>query len=368
MIPHLVIGGGLAGAAVATLLARRGESVTLLEREKELKHKVCGEFLSIEAQHYLGALGVDLDRLAAPAIRTVRVASGLREIEAHLPFLGRSLTRRRLDDAVLKQAQRSGAIIRRGAQVAALTSQYDGFHLRLAGGDCLTARHVYLATGKHELRGHVRSWQKPRSLGFKMLWRLSPEQQRSLTGRVELYLFSEGYAGLEPVENGLANLCMAISAQDFALNGRSWKALLNQWKCQSPLLAERLHGAEAVLNAPLAVAGVPYGFVHRATLEDHPLLYRLGDQMAVIPSFCGDGMAMALHSAFLAAHAFDARQYHRQAREDFLPLMRRACILERFSSHRIGRHLLMLGGRFTAPLLPMLAARTRLSREQLVVT
>ena len=44
----LILGGGVAGCAAAIALARKGQSVTLIEREPTPRHKVCGEFLSGE--------------------------------------------------------------------------------------------------------------------------------------------------------------------------------------------------------------------------------------------------------------------------------------------------------------------------------
>ena len=43
------IGGGPAGSALATRLARSGREVVLVERETGPHDKVCGEFLSWEA-------------------------------------------------------------------------------------------------------------------------------------------------------------------------------------------------------------------------------------------------------------------------------------------------------------------------------
>jgi flavin-dependent dehydrogenase len=47
-----IIGGGPAGSAAAILLARQGYDVVLLEKDRFPRHKLCGEFLSLEAQDY----------------------------------------------------------------------------------------------------------------------------------------------------------------------------------------------------------------------------------------------------------------------------------------------------------------------------
>ncbi|HVX57117.1 MAG TPA: hypothetical protein VHA37_05275, partial [Candidatus Saccharimonadales bacterium] len=51
---------------------------------------------------------------------------------------------------------------------------------------------------------------------------------------------------------------------------------------------------------PLAISGIPYGYL----ANDADGCWRVGDQAAVIPSFTGDGMAIALHTAALAVACF----------------------------------------------------------------
>jgi len=71
MSEAVIVGGGLAGGAAAIQLARASHGVHLLERECEPVDKICGEFLSIEAQRALDRLGIDLDRLGASRIGTL---------------------------------------------------------------------------------------------------------------------------------------------------------------------------------------------------------------------------------------------------------------------------------------------------------
>src|SRR3989304_1849219 len=74
----IAIGGGLAGAAFALELRRHGVSVAIIERARAPHHKVCGDFHSREAQELLARLGIDVARLGAARVSTLRLAAGRR--------------------------------------------------------------------------------------------------------------------------------------------------------------------------------------------------------------------------------------------------------------------------------------------------
>ena len=294
----LIIGGGPAGASLAVRLATAGRSVRLIEREAGAHDKVCGEFLSFEAESYLRELDLDPEALGAVRIREVEVLQGRRRALAPLPFRALSLSRRVMDEALLARAVQAGAIVERGRRVTGLERTGGTWRLRTEDGRTLEADQVFLATGKHDVRG----WRRPPGpqpdlLGFKQHWRLAPAQSGGLEGRVELHLFAGGYAGLEPVEHDRANLCLVVRGRVFEAAGQNWAALLAALVAACPSLAARLEGARAATPKPLAVGSIPYGHVRRRSDG----LWRLGDQAAVIPSFAGEGMSIALHSAKLAA-------------------------------------------------------------------
>lgn len=295
----MVVGGGLAGSAAATLLACGGREVLLLEKSREAHHKVCGEFLSREALHYLPKLGVDADALGAVPIRRVRLAAREMLAETELPFVARSLTRRCLDEALLAGAVQAGVTVRRGAAVQKIGRVQDGWLAGLDDSSSVGAAHLFAGSGKHDLRGQARpEGTQPDLLAFKMYFQLAPQQAAELRHSVELVLFPGGYLGLQPVEAGLANLCLLVGKTAWQRLGRTWQNLLQHMQQASPHLARRLAGAVPQLARPLAVSPIPYGWIRRET-EDG--LWWIGDQAAVIPSFSGDGMSIALHSACLAA-------------------------------------------------------------------
>ena len=298
----LVLGGGLAGASVATHLARAGRSVTLVEQQSGPHDKVCGEFLSHEALHYLRMLRVDPSGLGAVPVTHVRLSLGRRVIRRPLPFPAMSLTRRTLDEALLRVAVAAGAALVRH-RVESLTRAGDRWQATLQDGSALGAPTAFLATGKHDLRGHARPPGRQNTLiGVKMYLRLAPAQAAELDSHVELLTFSGGYAGLQPVEGGVANLCALVEGEVYRRLGGQWPALLAHMGEANPHLVRRLADAETLLDRPLAIARIPYGLVrHQA---GGPALWLLGDQAAVIPSFSGDGMSIALHTAHTGAAAY----------------------------------------------------------------
>lgn len=345
-----VIGGGPAGSAAAIQLVQAGREVCLLERKQEAHDKVCGEFISWEAGHYLSRLGLDLTSLGAVSIETVRLYDGEAMLDAALPFAAWSLSRRVLDAALLLKAEEAGVAVQRGVAVRALSRLHHEWALGLTDQPTCRAHAVFLASGKHDVRHWRRSAQpnSHRSIGLKMHLRLADAAQEQLRGAVEVHLFKGGYAGLEPIEDGKANLCFLISKEIYDDCGKSWPALLAWLSNTSSHLNARLNGALSLWPRPLAVSGVPYGYIAHPGAAV-PGLFRVGDQMAVIPSFAGDGIAIALHSAALAArvHAAggDSALYTRRAWRDFRRPVRSAQMLSALLAHTFGRRAAFWAGR-----------------------
>jgi flavin-dependent dehydrogenase len=298
----IVIGGGVAGCAASIALARKGRKVTLIEREPTPRHKVCGEFLSGEALEDLHALGIDVASLGATPIDYVRLAAARRAAEAPLPFPAASLTRKALDTALIAEAIAAGVRVERGRSVQSLDRTASGtWKARLNNGDAFEAPTAFLATGKQDLRGYQRPEDPERWVAFKMYFRLAPEQTAKLARASELMLYPGGYGGIQPVEDGIANLCCVVQQRYLAPAGNRWEKFLEKTQRDCPHLAMRLAGAVPLLAKPIAITHIPYGFI-RSTTENG--LYCIGDQAAVIPSFTGDGISIALHTARCAVTAY----------------------------------------------------------------
>jgi menaquinone-9 beta-reductase len=359
---HLVIGGGPAGSMLAMRLATAGRDVALLEKERGAHHKVCGEFLSREAVEYLRSAGIEPLRLGAATIRVVRLSARGRTAEAVLPFTALSLSRRALDMALLSKAAECGCRVERGAFVERLTGQDETWCAQVRGGGEWRSRSVFLASGKHDLAGFDRAGfdragfdragleragleREGRAqaglVGFKLHWRLAPAQTLALRDAMELFLFTGGYGGLSLVENDVANLCLVVRRGELRKRG-GWAGLLASLTIENSHIGQRLDGATALWARPLAIFPIPYGYVAQRPSG----LWRLGDQAAVIPSFTGDGMSIALHSGALAAQLALERKSADHYQRELCSHLRRTMRL----SGWISRAMVSAAGRSLAPI------------------
>jgi flavin-dependent dehydrogenase len=365
----LVVGGGLAGPVAALRLAAAGRDVLLVERERGPHHKVCGEFLSPEAVHYLVAAGVD-PALGAEPIHRLRVSAGSRTVAVDLPFPALSLSRSALDEALLARAAEQGCRILRGAGVESLAHVGGSWRALLADGGGIAADHVFLATGKHDLRGWARPPGRQNDLvGFKLHYRLAPAQVEALRGVMELFLFRGGYGGLSLVESGVANLCLVVRRAELRRLG-GWPQLMRSLLGKDRALRQRLEDAQPVWERPLAISSIPYGYLAPGQQADEPQLWPVGDQIAVIPSFTGDGMSIALHSATLAAECFLAGETPAEYRQKLVAQLQRGMTL----ATGLSRLMVTSAGRSLAPpvlamapgILRSIALRTRIPAPALL--
>jgi flavin-dependent dehydrogenase len=290
----------------------------------------------VDAIRQLHTLDVDPVALGAAPIHRMRLIHGKQAAETALPFRAMGLSRRILDHALLSRAQGAGAVVRTGHTVRRIDRVREGWMVQVARTDPIAAAEVFLATGKHDLHARPRPGSAHGAIGMKMYYDLTPRQTASLAGAIELMLFAGGYAGLQCVEGGRAVLCIAVQRRRFQEGGGNWLGLLASIATTTPHLGDVLAGATPLLPRPLAVAGIPYGLLHRpggAEPERSDGLFRLGDQTAVIPSLTGDGIAIALHSGTLAAQVWldggDALDYHIRIARKLGGQMRLAGLLHR---------------------------------------
>ena len=308
----VIVGAGPAGSALAIWLATEGWRVLLVERERLPHHKVCGEFLSPEAQRTLAILGVEQIITALAPVHLigaqVTTASG-RTLALNLPGQAWGISRYALDAALAAAAEARGADVRMETTVTSYEEASEGQLVQLrrrhnaaSAQDASSRFHnvetraVVLACGRHGApilgsQSTTRRTRKPAhdsGVGIKCHF-----ANVAMPAQVELYLFAGGYIGINPVENGDANICALASYDAFARAGRSPRALIEAAAQWNPAFGERLREAYALPETECAVA--PINTWRAPSPWDH--LPRIGDTACMIPPLCGDGMAMALRSA-----------------------------------------------------------------------
>src|SRR3954471_3705719 len=139
----LVVGGGPAGASVATALARGGIDVVLVDRARFPRPKPCAEYLSPEASRILdsmGALGA-VESTGAAQLRgvLVRAPNGATirgefiAGHAYTPYRERGLSVRRevLDKVLIDSARAAGVEVHEGARVMGLAKSRRGYDVDL---------------------------------------------------------------------------------------------------------------------------------------------------------------------------------------------------------------------------------------------
>lgn len=295
-----IVGAGLAGAALAHHLAVGGARVLLLEALRYPTHKLCGEFLSPEAQGLCRRLGLSLAAAGAvPIRRVVMTGVGGARWAAPLPGEALGLSRRALDPLLFDVACAAGADGEQEAEARDIAGRAGHFTVRYhrRGAELkAAARLVVLAHGKRGRLDHA--------LGRRFVQEAQPYVAfkthyagLGLGDTIEVHGFSGGYLGLSAVEGGRVNACLLARAAVLREAGRSYGALLAHMGAGNAALAARLRGAEPLLPRPLAVGQVAFGRKELAVRE----VLTVGDAAALIAPLCGDGMAMALRGAELLA-------------------------------------------------------------------
>ena len=307
--------------------------------------KVCGDFLSTEALSSLSSLGLNVSALGAVPIHNVRLAGSLGISSAILPFAAQSLTRRALDEALLQRASAARALVLRGHSAESLHRNGKLWRVSITGPShayTLTAPHILLATGKHDLRGLPRPLLGTHAdlVGLKMYLRLAPAQIDELRDTIELFLLHGGYGGLSLVEsrgNSEDNAPTSASSSSATSSATPLAAGTPSPRSsrETPHLRTRLAGAEPLLARPLAISPIPYGLLRRHAIAEN--LWAIGDQAAVIPSFTGDGLALALHSGRFAARTLlagqSAHHFHAELHKQLRRQLSLATVLSRAPRH-----------------------------------
>ncbi len=300
----VVIGAGPAGAVAATLLARRGLAVLLVDKAPFPRPKVCGGCLNRAALAALEAAGLGLipRRLGAPPLTRLRLYSGRRHAPVALAE-GTGVSRQALDAALVAAAQEAGVTFADHTLAHAGRPEGGGRTVRLTQGreqGQARARVVVAGSGLGPLPADdaeaLPAIPVPKArIGAGALAPAAPAQVEP--GEILMVHGPGGYVGLVRVEKGQLNVGAALEPSFVKTAGGTGEAAAALVAGAGLPLAPLLRSLRWRGTPPLT-------FRRRGLAREH--LFVLGDAGGYVEPFTGEGMAWALAGALALAPLVDA--------------------------------------------------------------
>ncbi len=285
----------MAGLVGSIALARQGFSVKLLEQKEYPYHKVCGEYVSNEVRPYLERLDAFPAALGPKKIRHFELSSPSgKKAGCAMKMGGFGISRYAFDAFLAQRAREEGVELCTKSKATDISFRDNAHCVVTQEGDIYVAKVVLGAYGKRSKLNYTlnRASAKRRSayIGVKHHFEAAdfPEDL------VALHNFKGGYCGLSKVESGHVNLCFLTTNEVFKQYS-SIEEVEMRLLGQNPHLAAFFSNAKQVF-APLVISQVNFGMHER--VAQHVLM--CGDAAGLIHPLCGNGMAMAIHSAKIA--------------------------------------------------------------------
>ena len=287
----LIIGGGLAGLTAAIHLSQIGFKITVVEKNEFPKHKVCGEYISNEVLPYLNSLNLDIAGLLPTTITHLEFStSSGKTIKNSLPLGGFGISRYTLDEYLYKKAVANGCEIIRDT-VESIVFDNEEFTVITSNKTILKSEIVIGAYGK---RSNIdqklnRNFILKKSPWLAVKAHYSGDFPNDLVG---LHNFKGGYCGVSRVENDIINICYLADYETF----KQFKNIDDYQEkvvYQNPHLKTIFKKNHLLFEKPLTISQIC--FEEKQAVENHILM--IGDTAGLIHPLCGNGMAMAIHSA-----------------------------------------------------------------------
>jgi flavin-dependent dehydrogenase len=290
----VIIGGGLAGLVNAILLSRKGLNVRLYEKKVFPFHKVCGEYISNEVLGFLKREALLPTAPAFPQVNKFQLSSTKGNIiETPLDLGGFGISRYYLDDFLKQKAIEAGACIEEGIAVSNVSFKGGIFNYSISTGEEHQAQLIIGAYGKKSRIDN----QLKRSFTSKTSSFIGVKYHIRTTApldTVSLHNFPKGYCGLSPIEDGKFNLCY-LGNSELLKQSRSLVAYEDEYVKQNPLLKDLFNRSDFLFEKPEVINA--FSFNPKQPVENHILMS--GDAAGLITPLCGNGMALAIHSAYL---------------------------------------------------------------------
>lgn len=290
----IIIGGGLAGLINAIELSREGFDVLLLEKKSYPFHRVCGEYISNEVVPYLKSLDCFPDHLKPSSISRFQLSAvngHSQEMPLDLGAFG--ISRYALDHFLFNRAGEAGAEILQKAPVEEIVfwEKENQFQVTIKGGKKFSAKIVIGAFGKRSTLDSQmqRNFINRHSPYVGVKYHVQTDFPEDM---IALHNFRSGYCGISRVENETYNLCYLVH-RNFLKKHGNIQAMEAEVVCENPHLNRIWNNSDFLMEKPMVINEI--SFEKKNPVEQH--LFMSGDAAGMITPLCGNGMAMAIHSA-----------------------------------------------------------------------
>ncbi|WP_375579574.1 NAD(P)/FAD-dependent oxidoreductase [Marivirga tractuosa] len=292
----IVVGGGLAGLISSICLQRSGVNTLLIEKKSYPFHRVCGEYISMEVKPFLERMDLFPEHLK-PSLLTQFQLSDIKgnTTEVELPLGGFGISRFKLDEFLFQKALDAGVDVKTRSEVTNISFQKNEFSVHLKTGESLTSEFVINAYGKRSRLDKTfdRNFINKKSPFLGVKYHAKVDFPKDVIG---LYNFKGGYCGVSHVEGDKVNICYLSRRENLKGHGgiaEMEEAILHQ----NPILKNIFERAEMLFEKPEVINEI--SFERKDSVENHMLM--AGDTAGLITPLCGNGMAMAIHSGYLAS-------------------------------------------------------------------
>lgn len=312
----IIVGAGPAGSAAAILLARAGWRVALIEKQTFPRRKVCGECIAASNLPLLDALGIGeaFAASAGPDLRQVALMHGSTTTIADLPSAlhgsrhrwGRALGREMLDTLLLEQARHRGAHVLQPWSLQAINGAPGDWRcvVRREDSHSLLTLHAPVFIAANGSWEPLPSDRTSRPIAHRasdlLAFKANYAGARLAHGLLPILSFNGGYGGMVSAGAGVTTIACCVRRDRLESLRRSLPGLSAGAAVEKMLKHECLGVREALDTATRDGPWLAAGPLHpgiRVELDDG--LLRIGNAAGEAHPIIGEGMSMALQSAWL---------------------------------------------------------------------
>lgn len=289
-----IIGGGLAGLCTALHLQKLGISSVVWEKGNYPRHKVCGEYVSNETLHYLSYLGYNPFNDGAVEITDFKVSHWNGDITSSKLDQGAfGLSRYVFDHALYQLATSRGISVHLNERVNSFEKSQKGYTVTTSENKVYEVEVLISAHGKKSNIDRVLErefFQKESDyLGVKYHFKYEIPQHE-----VALHNFETGYCGVSMVENGITNVCYLTSKSSLKKFG-DIQTMEENLLYKNQHLRDIFTRGEKLFEEPKTISD--FSFKPKHPVEHGVIM--IGDAAGLITPLCGNGMAIAIHGAYI---------------------------------------------------------------------